>query len=191
MKTTSVSLINDLIARTQENLKTAKELKTRELEAIQFKAAPEKWSALECVDHINQYATIYISNISKGLTNSSRVASEEFNSNGLGNWFAKMMQPGQAGTKMKTFKSKNPNGKTVSPLVLDTLEKDQFTLLELLEASKSKNLKKTKVATDFGAWLSLSLGDSLRIIVYHNQRHLQQAQNSINAYYSAQKAAMA
>lgn len=190
MKTTSIELINDLVARTNTNLKMAKELQEQALTAMQWKASSDSWSALECIDHINQYATIYIGNISKGLAKSKHKPSEGFRSKGLGNWFAKLMQPGSAGTKMKTFKSKNPNGKQISLEVLDTLVKDQYTLLELLEVSKQKNLKKTKVATDFGSWLSLSLGDSLRIIIYHNQRHLEQAKASLVAYNAQNRAAV-
>ena len=85
------------------------------------------------------------------------------------------------GKKMNTFKSKNPNGSTIAMSALEILIDDQHTFLQLLEEAAQKNLKKTRVPTDFGSWFKLSLGDSLRIIIYHNQRHLEQAQRSLDA----------
>lgn len=186
MNTSTRDLINDLTDRTKANLAYAHSLRDWPAEALQWKAGDKIWSALECVDHINQYAKIYIENIQTGLQNSHRGPEDSFKSKGLGNWFAKLMSPGDQGTKMKTFKSKNPNGSEVPLSVIDVLIKDQQTFLSLLEQAKAKNLKKTRVPTDFGSWLKLSLGDSLRIIIYHNQRHLQQAERSLKASRAAQ-----
>ena len=81
-----------------------------------------------------------------------------------------------------TFKSKNPNGKILETSVIDTYIHDQERSLKLLDLARSKNLSKIKVPTDLGSWAKVKLGDAFRIIVYHNQRHLEQAERSFNAY---------
>ncbi|MDC7997151.1 DinB family protein [Gilvibacter sediminis] len=182
MKTTSEALITDLIARVQENLNGAQALKQEAEEALNWKAGPKVWSALECFEHMNQYSDVYLMRIMEGMTKSNKKPQEEFKSGGLGNWFAKLMSPGDAGTKMKTFKSKDPNGKKLPVSVIDTYIQDQEKSLALLQIARSKNLARVKVPTDLGAWAKVKLGDAFRIIVYHNQRHLQQAQRSFEGY---------
>ncbi len=171
-----------MLKRTQNNLNIAQGLKDEALEALAWKADPEVWSALECVDHLNQYDAIYIPNIHLAIEKSSSASQQQFKSGLLGNWFANLMRPGDAGKKMKTFKSKNPNGKVLDKQVLSTFILDQEMLLKLLELAQSKNLNTVKVPTAFGRWMSINLGDAFRLIIYHNQRHLEQAQNSLAKY---------
>ena len=179
MKTTSSALITDLVTRTQDNLTQARHLKDEATEALNWKANPTVWSVLECVDHLNQYDKIYLPNIKTSMENSALAPKQHFKSGLFGGWFANLMRPGGAGKKMKTFKSKNPNGKQLNKEVLDLFIKDQQQLLALLETAQQHNLKQVKVNTAAGSWLRINLGDAFRVIVYHNQRHLEQAQRSL------------
>ena len=184
MKTSSEELIADLIERAKWNLSNAQALKDESKEALNWKAGPKIWSALECFEHMNLYSEIYLGRIEEYMSKSNQAPQDSYNTGGLGNWFAKMMQPGDAGTKMKTFKSKNPNGSMLDISVIETYIKDQHRSLKLLDEARGKNLSKTKVPTDLGSWAKVKLGDAFRIIVYHNQRHLEQAQRSFEAYVS-------
>lgn len=66
--------------------------------------------------------------------------------------------------------------------MIDTYIQDQEKSLALLQIARSKNLARVKVPTDLGTWAKVKLGDAFRIIVYHNQKHLQQAQRSFEGY---------
>ena len=182
MKTSSEVLIADLVERAKSNLNQAQALRQEAKEALNWKAGPSVWSALECFDHMNQYSKVYLDRIEEGMEGDQRAPQDNFSSSGMGNWFAKLMRPGGEGTKMKTFKSKNPNGKILETSVIDTYIHDQERSLKLLDLARSKNLSKIKVPTDLGSWAKVKLGDAFRIIVYHNQRHLEQAERSFNAY---------
>ncbi len=48
-------------------------------------------------------------------------------------------------------------------------------LLDVLDMSKKVNLTKTKTGISISKWLKLRLGDTFRVVIYHNQRHILQA----------------
>lgn len=184
MKTSSEELIADLVERVRSNLNNAQALKQETEEALQWKAGPEIWSALECFEHMNLFSDIYLGNIEAKMATSHKKAQDQFKSGAFGNWLAKLVAPGNESKKVKTFKSKNPNGKTLDMSIIDKYIMDQQRTLGLLDNARSKNLSKIKVATAAGNWLKIKLGDAFRVIVYHNQRHLEQAQRSFNGYVS-------
>jgi hypothetical protein len=86
------------------------------------------------------------------------------------------MLPREKLNKMKTFKSMNPVG---SELNMDTLKKflsQQQAILNLLDKSKAVDLNKTKTGISISKWIKLRLGDTFRVVIYHNQRHIVQAE---------------
>ena len=53
-------------------------------------------------------------------------------------------------------------------------------LLQILETAKSVNIQRAKVSTSISKFVRLRLGDAFLFIIYHNQRHMQQAMNLMN-----------
>jgi hypothetical protein len=51
----------------------------------------------------------------------------------------------------------------------------QKQLLELLTKAQSVDLNKVKTSISISRWIKLRLGDTLRVVIYHNQRHMKQA----------------
>src|SRR5690606_41809639 len=47
--------------------------------------------------------------------------------------------------------------------------------LQLLEASKRVDLTQVKTSISISKWIKLRLGDTLRVVIYHNRRHIVQA----------------
>ena len=76
---------------------------------------------------------------------------------------------------MKTFKVMNPAGSKLDRKVLEKFIGQQKTTLELLEKAAMVSLTKTKTSISISSWIKLRLGDTLRVVIYHNQRHLVQA----------------
>ncbi|MDA7803383.1 DinB family protein [Crocinitomix sp.] len=81
---------------------------------------------------------------------------------------------------MKTFKEMNANGNILTNKALDQFLTDQEQLLELLDAASALNLTKIKTAISISKLIKLRLGDTFRVVVYHNQRHLEQAKRAIS-----------
>ena len=53
----------------------------------------------------------------------------------------------------------------------------QQELLTILESAKSVNIQRAKVPTSISKFVRLRLGDAFLFVIYHNQRHIQQAMN--------------
>jgi len=48
-------------------------------------------------------------------------------------------------------------------------------ILDLLDSSRAINLNTTKTAVSISKWIKLKLGDTFRVVIYHNDRHIAQA----------------
>jgi hypothetical protein len=173
------TLINDLVIRTKENILKATSLLKLPYETLNTKANKDAWSALECIEHLNLYNDFYLPELSRAIYNATPESIENFKSGWLGNYFANSMLPKDRLNKMKTFKDKNPNGSKLSIDVIQTFISAQTSLLQLLDRCQNINLTKIKTGISISKWIKLRLGDTLRVVIYHNERHLLQAQKSI------------
>ncbi|RKE92296.1 DinB family protein [Ichthyenterobacterium magnum] len=176
---TSKDLIQDLLEATRKNINQVEAYNQLSLEILNWKSTPESWSVLECIEHLNRYSDFYIPEIEKQIDASKHKASEVFKSGWLGNYFAKNMLPKEKLNTMKTFKSMNPLGSNLSKGVLTKFIDQQHKLLNLLDKSKKVNLTKTKTAISISKLIKLRLGDTFRVVIYHNQRHIVQAEKNI------------
>jgi len=181
MKIEATQVINDLIERTRQNLNDAETLKELSIDELNFKTSRNKWNALECIEHLNLYGDFYLPELKNKINESNHTAEEVFKSGWLGNYFAKSMPPKEKLNKMKTFKDKNPLGNALSKQAIDKFIGQQKTTLELLDQARKVSLTKTKTAISISKLLKLRLGDTFRVLIYHNQRHIVQAFNMINS----------
>lgn len=179
MKTKTDDLINDLIAVSRKNIEQVEKLKQLGYEQLNKKSSTKSWSALECIEHLNLYGDFYTPEIEKRLLQTSyKSPTPYFKSGLLGNYFAKSMIPGENMTKMKTFKDKNPNGSNLDLGVLDKFILHQAKLIDQLEKARQVDLNKTKTSITISKWIKLKLGDTFRVVIYHNQRHILQAERA-------------
>lgn len=181
MKTDTATLIKDLSGRTNQVLAEARELKQRSFEELNQRASPGSWSALEAIQHLNLYGNYYLPEIEKAVISGEHKADPIFKSGFFGNYFAKMMLPGEKAKKMKTFKDKNPLGEDLDPGVIDLFIKQQLKMQDLLKRSSAISYNKTRIPLSFPKFIKLKLGDIFRIVIYHNQRHMVQAKKAVKA----------
>lgn len=171
--------MSDLVERTRQNINLAEQLKQNGQSALNWRPAPESWSVLECIEHLNLYGDFYLPEIEQRIRESEHKPDEIFKSGLLGNYFALSMLPKEKLNKMKTFKDKNPLGSELEPKVIDRFINQQFKILDLLNEAREVSLTKTKCSISISKWLKLRLGDTFRVVIYHNQRHLVQAERVI------------
>lgn len=181
MKISSENLIEDLIQRTKDNMNEAQQLSELTLEQLNSRPAPESWSALECIEHLNLYGDYYIPEISKRIKGSRTTADDMFKSGLIGNYFAESLLPKEKLNKMKTFKDKNPIGSKLDKHAIERFIEQQKVLLDLLNKAREVSLNKTKTSISITRLLKLKLGDTFRVVIYHNQRHLVQARKAVEA----------
>ncbi|MDO6745476.1 DinB family protein [Tenacibaculum soleae] len=175
----SSEVIKDLILMTTSHINYAKKLVEVSGEKLQHKKSSKSWSVLECLEHLNRYAFFYNIEINKKMSASSLPFSETFKSGFLGNKFANDMLPKEGMKTMNTFKSKNPNNSKLNKerVLLDFIAL-QEELLDLLEVAKNKNVDKIKTKTTLPL-VKFRLGDTLRFVIHHNERHIVQAKKAL------------
>lgn len=174
MKIEQEILIKDLIERTDQVINSAEQLNQLNLETLNYRVNPESWSVLECIEHLNLYGSFYIPEIEKQISKSITRHSAYFKSGLLGNYFAKSMLPKERLNKMKTFKDKNPIGSNLNKSTVERFIGQQEEMLNLLDKARQVNLNKVKTGITIASWIKLKLGDTFRVVVYHNQRHIVQ-----------------
>jgi len=172
-------LLTELTGLTRQHIQTVQSFKQLPQEILNRKPVAGGWSILECMEHLNRYGDFYIPEIEFRIQNSKHRPSAVFKPGLLGNYFAKSMLPKERLNKMKTFKSMDPADSTLDPSVLDKFIHQQEQILQLLEASRQTNLTRVKTSISISKWIKLRLGDTLRVVIYHNLRHVVQGQKLV------------
>ncbi|MFK8104496.1 MAG: DinB family protein [Saprospiraceae bacterium] len=180
MKSTNAVLIEDLIQRTKQVLNDTMPLLALEESVLNQKVDATAWSVLECIAHLNYYGDFYLPEIKQRIQNAPvHVEEQVFKSGWLGNYFSNSMLPKAKLNKMKTFASMNPVGSKLDKSILSKFVEQQKEMLDLLHSARRISLTKTKTAISLTKWIQLRLGDTFRVVIYHNQRHLVQAQKAL------------
>jgi len=179
MELTSQGILQDLLDTTHNNLKVAEMLKGQSLETLNWKQDSQSWSILECIEHLNRYGDFYIPEITNKINTSKHKSEASFKSNWLGKHFVKSVSYSPEQKTMKTFKSMNPLNSQLNVQTLEKFTEQQHQIIELLDKSKNINLDKTKTAISISKLIKLKLGDTFRVLIYHNERHIKQAENAL------------
>jgi hypothetical protein len=179
----SKELIGNLIDDTKAIMETV-EHKFKPLNQVDLNFKTNGWSINECIEHLNTADDHYIDLFEQRLVSGVKIDSEyEFKPGMLGNYFTKSMKPKADGTipsKMKTLSKFQPKPERISTCI-DVFLKDQIKMLDILEKSRTADLNKLKVHSAIGKIINFKMGDALRFVVAHNQRHILQAENVMRA----------
>jgi hypothetical protein len=173
-------LIDALLERMKKCTRTVKGFQALSVGQLQLKNG-DRWSILECLEHLNLYGDFYLLEIEKQLlTNRRKNTSTKFKSGILGNYFANLMEVKEGKiTKMKSPKDKNPSNKSLSITTINRFLKQQEQLVNLLNQCRSIDLTRTKAAISLTSLVKLRLGDTLRFYCYHIERHVLQAERAL------------
>lgn len=175
-------LLSTLRQTVEKHIEMAKKMQEMSQDKLNAQPAPSKWSALQCLEHLNMYGRYYISAIQQAIEKSKAKgweAKENYRSGWLGNYFANAMQPdmmsGMAKTTMKAMDNYIPPTALNAIEVMTEFLAHQRQIHSLLNAAAQANLQKSRVPTTLSKWLTIQLGDTFRFVIAHNERHLQQA----------------
>lgn len=174
MKFNQTELLDELVARTQDILNRTLPMQELSIEELNARTAPDSWSVLECMEHLNRYGDYYLPEMRRQMERSDRPTTAEFKSNWLGNYFAGVMLPREKPNKMNSPKKMNPHGSQLDKQVVQTFIQQQKEILKLLAMAREKNLTKVKTGISLTQWIRIRLGDTFRVVVYHNVRHVVQ-----------------
>lgn len=178
MKEAVADIQNELREETQKMIEQVKGFQSLKEEVLNTAPGPDKWSVLQCIAHINLYSDFYLKEFEKQIVSSNKPAEPFHQSRWFGRYSYENMKPenGKVPKPMQTFKAMNPKQSEVSIMELDRFVKQQELFLSLLKKSSQVSYRKTKCNLTLPL-LKFTLGDTLRFYVYHNMRHIFQAQN--------------
>lgn len=181
MKLDTEQLINELQALTQTNSTEVKSFEELSDDQLNFKPNADSWSVLECIEHLNRYGNFYLPEIEKQILGSTHGGPMKFFKPGiLGNYFVRIIRYNEKGIKkMQAKKEMNAANSKLDRRTLDQFVKQQQKMLTLLEQSRKMNLTRIRTAISISNFVKLRLGDTLRFMAYHNERHVIQAQRVI------------
>lgn len=149
-----------------------------ETERLRQRPLSDQWSIGECIAHLNIADAHNIRQFEHKLKSAQPDAdSTIFKPGWLGNYFVKMIKPLDDGTipsPMKTLRKFVPKIENDENTLHQFLS-DQQIILDTLERSRVLNLNKIKITSAIGPIVTFRLGDALRFLIGHNQRHIIQA----------------
>lgn len=137
------------------------------------------WSIAQCLDHLNGYGRYYYPLIQQKVDANTQ-QDETYTSTWLGNYFVNMMDPDTGKKKMKAFKNHVPAPDLDAHEVVSEFIRQQEHLLQLIRISRKRDLNKIKIPISLTKYIRINLGDTLRFIVAHNERHMRQAERGEN-----------
>lgn len=145
------------------------------------KSNPESWSAAECFQHLIFTKGLYLthfSDISK-TESGNGMDSFTYKHSFWGKLILYFVNP-KTKIKSKTTASFNPsNSKVDRDVVKKYLEQhDQFT--NAISGMKYLDLKRLRMTSPINSKIKYNLGDTIRILLLHDQRHVQQAERGVS-----------
>lgn len=180
MKTTQKDVLQELNQITTRIIEGVKPYRLLDDSLFLQRLAPQQWSIAECLEHLNLYGEFYIPVIHEFISKNAETPPQPvYHPGPLGNYFARSMKVNQDGfplRKMKTFKDKNPIGMVPERSVLDRFINQQESYLELLRLAGYTDINQKGIPITITRLIRLKLGDALRFIIYHNERHWLQAE---------------
>lgn len=176
----SAVLIEELTQMTQKHLNEMEKFMQEDEDHLNWRPEADSWSTLECLEHLNRYGDFYLNEIAKRMKSGNQKQPEVFKTGWLGNYFAKSMLPKEKLNKMNTFKSMNPLGSELDMKVAIKFKAQLKEMLQLLETAKSMDLTRTKTGITISNLIKLRLGDTFRVVIYHNERHMVQVKRILS-----------
>ena len=147
-----------------------------------WRANENSWSINEIFAHLNEFARFFNEQFKNRIENTRfREPKEIFISSPLGRSAWNSMKLGNKQNIKRKFRVRKGFDPIQDNLVtgndIDTFREHQETMLGILDAAKTVNIRKAKVHIPISKLVRLRLGDALMFAVYHNERHMQQALN--------------
>jgi hypothetical protein len=169
--------LSEIIARDFPNLSS---------DQLNWRAQEDEWSIAECLMHLNYVADYYFPSTLNAIKNAKAKKSkpqEKFTRGWLGHRYASKFRlnlENQIKGRIESPSKYNPRSMSSSILdgkkiIADFLEKQQV-IDKMLQDAQTINLQKTRVHAAFWGLVSIQLGDMLKVLVYHTERHSVQAQ---------------
>jgi uncharacterized damage-inducible protein DinB len=180
------TLITDLLDRTELLKVNTRAWERLTDDQLRQSPGPGKWSISEIYAHLNLCLDQSIRVILSRVTLAPDSPSDTYRSGWLGDWVYDRMMPRPDGSVLK---SKARKAWCADPAHIDAreelarFERHCDALDDILRHAATKDLRRITIPFYFPRLVQLRLGDTLRYLVAHGERHLLQAQRVMTLFY--------
>lgn len=186
MKYITSQLLDGLYTHVEANIsKAVSEWQMLENARMIAQPGPGKWSAVQCLEHLNSYGRYYLKEIEKAISkNEKSKASASFKSGWLGNYFYKIMLPQDNGIpkkKMNSPKNHQPGTQLNEAMVLNEFISQLEILGNLLTRTRNIDIEHARIPISIAPFIKLKLGDTFLFLIAHINRHMKQAERAIGS----------
>lgn len=147
-------------------------------EALNWKPSPTQWSVAQCLDHLITINRLYfplLAALADGPVRPTTWERWSPFSGMLGRMLIRSLSP-DATRPMKTSPKAEPSSSALPADMVERFAAHQQELAVLLRGIHADvDRRRTIVTSPLLAWVTYSLDDCVRMLVVHEQRHVQQA----------------
>ena len=162
--------------------------------ALSARPGPKSWSAIDCVEHVRRANAMYLRHMDRAIDQAEqrkRRPVETFHPGAIGERMRRMLEPrpqapegdGRPGirARTRTFGSYDPAKDATPPDPAATLDRfgEQLDRMTALAERLERVDLHARTNTLLGPLLRLRIGDAVRYLVAHADRHLVQAERAI------------
>ena len=178
----------ELLLRLEEVVNSVKNLEQLPKDQILYKPAPEKWSVVEIVQHMNEAYLVYkdrITGLIEKLPDEQNPPSV-YHPRLMSKWFINMMKPKgeHIPWKMKTMGIFEPKEDASNDEEINSVFRDFYKLQEhfknAIEHIDRKQVNKGKLVSGIGPLVKFRLHECLEFHMVHQERHIVQARKTVN-----------
>jgi hypothetical protein len=155
-------------------------------EQLNRRPAYDKWSAAQCLEHLNILGGYYLPSLKERLRlaqASGSKASAQVRSGWLGRYFTTTAQQknGLGDNLLRRPRQFAPTGTRLTGTVVEAFNRQLDELLRLLLLARQVDAGMVRVPNPLYPWLRLRLTDVLEALVTHIQRYVKQAEQIAKA----------
>lgn len=175
-KINSQQLLDELQSDVRALLVETDKRRLEDPELLLTRPAPDKWSVIQVLEHLNSYGRFYLPALEKALGKKVPLTGD-YKPGWLGDYFARLMKPGAQGrikSKMSSPTHHIPDDHLDPYPVFEEFVRQQRRLLVLLELAANADLGGIRVPISLTRFIRLKLGDTFRFFIAHQQRHFVQ-----------------
>jgi len=179
MKIKNQLLIEELTALTDQSIAEVRRFLELDIDTLNYKPDNNTWSMLESIEHLNLYGNFYLPEIERQLAKAKPKSDCTFKSGMIGDYFVNLIRVKNGSIKkIRTVRKMDPANPHLTYITLNRFIRQQEKLRSLLADSLQKDITNTKTAVSLTHFVRLRMGDTLRFVVYHTERHILQARHA-------------
>lgn len=147
-------------------------------EQLNWKPAADRWSIIQCLQHLNLAERFYIRNLQKKVNDLGLIETVATDQPIESDWVGRALRYAvDPKTKLKLPAPGiiRPRAELDASAVLNQFVELQQLLHDLLDKAIYLDWNHTRMMSLFGNWIKIRVGDALIMLVLHTERHIRQA----------------